>query len=81
VCVCVCVCVCVSTWVEGRSNHANPMPPTPKPTGLNYWLINAFNGEWLRTEDPVPVRGGGGDGGRRKLKRELDALGLGLEGF
>lgn len=25
-------------------------------TGLNNWLINAFNGEWLRTEDAVPLR-------------------------
>jgi hypothetical protein len=52
-------------------------------TGLNYWLINAFNGEWLRTEDPVPIRGGvsGGDGGRRKLKRELDGLAAGGFGF
>ena len=24
-------------------------------TGLNNWLINAFNGEWLRTEDAIPV--------------------------
>ena len=23
-------------------------------TGLNNWLINAFNGEWLRTEHAVP---------------------------
>ncbi len=23
-------------------------------TELNNWLINAFNGEWLRTEDAVP---------------------------
>ena len=23
--------------------------------GLSSWLINAFNGEWLRTEDAVPV--------------------------
>ena len=22
--------------------------------GLNNWLINAFNGEWLRTEHAVP---------------------------
>ena len=22
---------------------------------LNNWLINAFNGEWLRTEDAVPM--------------------------
>ncbi|KAH0545090.1 hypothetical protein FGG08_000861 [Glutinoglossum americanum] len=22
---------------------------------LNNWLINAFNGEWLRTENPVPI--------------------------
>lgn len=24
--------------------------------GLNNWLVNAFNGEWLRTEDAVPLR-------------------------
>ena len=23
-------------------------------TELNNWLINAFNGEWLRTEDATP---------------------------
>lgn len=23
--------------------------------GLSSWLINAFNGEWLRTEDAVPM--------------------------
>src|SRR5438046_464108 len=23
--------------------------------GLNNWLINAFNGEWLRTENPIPI--------------------------
>lgn len=22
---------------------------------LSNWLINAFNGEWYKTEDPVPV--------------------------
>lgn len=22
---------------------------------LSTWLINAFNGEWLRTDDPVPI--------------------------
>lgn len=22
---------------------------------LNNWLINAFNGEWLKTEDPIPL--------------------------
>ncbi|KAI9769710.1 MAG: hypothetical protein M1840_003947 [Geoglossum simile] len=22
---------------------------------LNNWLINAFNGEWLRTENPSPI--------------------------
>lgn len=26
---------------------------------LSDWLVNAFNGEWLRTEDPVPVGIGG----------------------
>lgn len=23
---------------------------------LSTWLVNAFNGEWLRTEDPVPLK-------------------------
>ena len=33
--------------------------------GLNNWLINAFNGEWLRTEDAIPVeRIGAGTGER-----------------
>jgi hypothetical protein len=41
-------------------------------TGLNNWLINAFNGEWLRTEDPAPMINGAGNSGRRKLKRELE---------
>jgi hypothetical protein len=22
---------------------------------LSKWLINAFNGEWLKTEDPAPI--------------------------
>jgi dipeptidyl aminopeptidase len=22
---------------------------------LTNWLVNAFNGEWLRTENPVPL--------------------------
>jgi hypothetical protein len=22
---------------------------------LSKWLINAFNGEWYKTEDPVPI--------------------------
>jgi hypothetical protein len=39
---------------------------------LNNWLISAFNGEWLRTQDPVPIKAG--DSGRRKFKRELDNL-------
>lgn len=25
-------------------------------TELSTWLINAFNGEWLRTEHPVPLQ-------------------------
>ena len=24
-------------------------------TGLSSWLVNAFNGEWLRTENAVPI--------------------------
>lgn len=43
-------------------------------TGLNNWLINAFNGEWLKTEHPVPIKVG--DNGRRKFKRELEKEGL-----
>ena len=33
-------------------------------TGLNNWLINAFNGEWLRTEDALPMEriGAGANG-------------------
>ena len=34
-------------------------------TGLNNWLINAFNGEWLRTEDAVPVESIGATSQRR----------------
>lgn len=34
-------------------------------TGLNNWLINAFNGEWLRTEDAVPVERIGASSQRR----------------
>ena len=34
-------------------------------TGLNNWLINAFNGEWLRTEDAVPVERIGATSQRR----------------
>lgn len=41
---------------------------------LNNWLINAFNGEWLRTEDPRPIKGG--DRGRRRFKRELEMANL-----
>ena len=26
-------------------------------TELSEWLVNAFNGEWLRIEDPVPMAG------------------------
>jgi hypothetical protein len=40
---------------------------------MNNWLINAFNGEWLKTEDPVPMKKGGGNG-RRKFKRELEGF-------
>ena len=28
---------------------------TDSGVGLNNWLINAFNGEWLRTEDAIPT--------------------------
>lgn len=28
---------------------------------LDNWLINAFNGEWLRTEDAVPMESIGAD--------------------
>jgi hypothetical protein len=31
--------------------------------GLNNWLINAFNGEWLRTEGAVPMERIGADSG------------------
>lgn len=24
-------------------------------TELSDWLVNAFNGEWLKTEDPKPM--------------------------
>lgn len=34
-------------------------------TGLNNWLINAFNGEWLRTEDAVPMERIGATSQRR----------------
>lgn len=40
--------------------------------GLNNWLINAFNGEWLKTEDPVPIRDRGTDQGRKRFTRELE---------
>ena len=42
--------------------------------GLSNWLINAFNGEWLKTEDPIPAKGDGADSkrGRSKFKRELE---------
>lgn len=44
-------------------------------TGLNNWLINAFNGEWLKTKQPVPIEGRGVvESGREKLRRELDDL-------
>lgn len=35
------------------------------PSGLNNWLINAFNGEWLRTEDVIPVERIGATSQRR----------------
>lgn len=33
--------------------------------GLNNWLINAFNGEWLRTEDAIPLERIGATSQRR----------------
>ena len=33
--------------------------------GLNNWLINAFNGEWLRTEDAMPMERIGATAQRR----------------
>lgn len=34
-------------------------------SGLSNWIINAFNGEWLRTENPVPYERIGANLGRR----------------
>ena len=33
--------------------------------GLNNWLVNAFNGEWLRTEDAMPMERIGATAQRR----------------
>lgn len=34
-----------------EKSHANDLGFTE----LNNWLINAFNGEWLRADNPVPL--------------------------
>lgn len=38
-----------------RQDSASYVEHADSAIGLNNWLINAFNGEWLRTEDAIPV--------------------------
>ena len=46
----------ISHFAEENANTAQ---------GLNNWLVNAFNGEWLRTEDAMPMERIGATAQRR----------------